>query len=183
MFFIYFSLSFIVFSLLLEISSVYGIRNIIYSIGLVFGMMSVSDTIWIIINDHFVRNLFAHGFRLGWFVSPHMSRNLILGLGLLVYYKLWRQKTITINKKFVFMLACYILFWAAYVSIGCPDWRQPATLIVLNKFEAFLLQQFGMRLFASLVFTSLFTVDRRLIRMLIPRETLIRPPTGTSLIL
>lgn len=154
MFFIYFSLSFIVFSHLLEKASIAGCRNILYSLGLIFGMMAVSDTIWIVINDHFVRNLFAKGFRLGWFVSPHMSRNLVLGLGLFVYYKLFRDKVMRVSRLLLISVGCYVLFWFFYISIGTPDWRQPATLTVINQFEALLLQQFGFRGFASLVFTS-----------------------------
>ena len=156
MFFIYFSLSFIAFSWLLEKASIAGWRNIVYSLGLILGMMAVSDTIWIVINDHFVRNLFAKGFKLGWFVSPHMRRNLLLSTGLLAYFVLWRRGVARTSRLFLVSVIAYAAFWVWYVSVGCPDWRQPATLTVLDKFQAFLLTQFGLRGFASLVFISPF---------------------------
>ena len=156
MFFIYFSFQFMVFSWLLERTSIVGIRNIIYTVGLVMGLVSITDTIWVVLNDHFVRNLFVNGFRIGWFMSPHMSRNVFFGLGLFVYYKLFRNKIMTLNKVFLTSIFCYVLLWLFYVSVGLPDWRQPVTLTVLNKFEAFTLQQFGFRGFASLVFSSPF---------------------------
>lgn len=156
MLFIQFSFTFISFSWLLERASILGIKNIIYSIALVFGLNAVGDTIWIVLNDAFVRHLFDNGFRLGWFVSPHMGRNLVLGIGLLAYLVLWHKGVARLDKLFLVSVLAYAAFWAWYVSVGCPDWRQPATWTVLNQFQAFLLQQFGFRIFANVVFTAPF---------------------------
>ncbi|MFH0896954.1 MAG: hypothetical protein V1850_02750 [Candidatus Bathyarchaeota archaeon] len=156
MFFIQFSFTFITFSWLLGRASILGARNILYSIALVFGLNAVGDTVWIVLNDAFVRHIFDNGFRIGWFVSPHMSRNLILSTGLLAYFILWHKGVARIGKIFLASVLAYGIFWVWYVSVGCPDWRQPATLNVLSMFQAFLLQQFVFRIFANIVFTTPF---------------------------
>ena len=82
MFFIHFSLTYITFSWFLEKKGIVDWKNVAYSLLLVLGLNAIGDTIWIVLNDVFVRHLFEKGFRLSWFITPHMRRNLVLSWAL-----------------------------------------------------------------------------------------------------
>ncbi|MFH0748765.1 MAG: hypothetical protein V1915_02440 [Candidatus Bathyarchaeota archaeon] len=146
--------TYITFSWLLEKAGVVDWKNVGCSLLLVFGLNAIGDTIWIVLNDAFVRHLFDNGFRFGWFITPHMRRNLVLSLGLIGYAYLFKKGIMKAGKLFFISLFFYVVMWCVYVYVGCPDWRQPNTLTVLDKFQAFIVQQFVFRISTNLVFTS-----------------------------
>lgn len=139
-FFIQSSLTYIILSWLLDLRGLAGWKNLVCAAALTSGWIAFEDTTWVFFNDAFVRHIFDNGFRLGWFISVTMRRNLILGSGIFAYVYLYKKKVAKFNWLIIISAIAYVAYWAWDASIGVPDWRQPATLIYATELQAFLLQ-------------------------------------------